>query len=306
MTDIDIPSAPTTVPRVSPELSGVQIHSLHGFRSQEAWGRWTLGKVTAIELNALKSEWIAANLTLTLPLPDQTLQVWLNDSPLGQIRTLNIPAKYNIWLVLPLRQGSNQLRLLTNKSNLDPRFRPFAPHDHSDIAISVENMLLQPILHGTGQLYSIFRPVGLQTYDAALNNQVILFIPAAGAQQLNYSVLATTAGQHFQIRLGRDTVTTFTAPHAGSLMNGTVNLRPHLQQRLTITTTLPPLPGRATSDQTFRLLAEQGGQSSFYVQRLSLMSPVCWKQFELPLALTGVLVFLLWLGLLLFRRSTDH
>ncbi len=304
------PATTTIIPMVSPELSNVQVGGVSGLRGQEAWGRWTLGKETRIDLNAQEAGWTAAHLEVNLPYARQTLQLWLGDTSLGQLMSLKTFTSYDLWLALPLRKGVNQLRLLTDKSNLDPRLQPFAPQDRTDMGVAIQKLQVQPVQpqrqDGSGQLYAIFRPAAMKTYDAVLDRQAVLFVRNAGDHQLHYSVLANAEDQPFQIRLGQDVLTSFSAPHAGSLMTGTVSVHIDEQQPLTISTTSASDTPQGAAARTRQLIDELGGQSAFYIQRFALTPQSPWQAFERPGAVAGALALIVLLGLLLFRRTAHR
>jgi hypothetical protein len=306
---VTAPASAGTVPTVSADLSSVQLGDVSGFRGQEAWGRWTLGKVAALELNAQEAGWAAAHLKVNLPYARQSLQLWLGDTSLGQVRSMKKFTSYDVWLALPLRKGVNELRLLTDKSNLDPRLQPFAPQDRTDMGIALEQLLFEPVQpqhHAApGQLYSTFRTAALKSYDAVLDRQAILFVQNPGDHQLRYSVLANAEGQSFQIRLGQDVLSSFSAPHAGSLMTGAVSLRVGERQPLTISATSASDSRPDGAVRTGPLIDELGGQSAFYIQRFAVTPQSPWQDLERPGAVVGALALIVLLGLLLLKRTAD-
>lgn len=298
-----------TVPTIRPDLPGLQLGNLGGLRGQEDWGRWTLGKVTSVELKAARAGQAEVRLDLDLPYAQQRLSVFLNGRKLTTLKTAHQPQNFNLALPLSLVAGRNELKLVTNKSNLDPRFKPFAPQDLSDMAVSLKQLEFAPlqIFTGTqpGRIYGAVQPPYPPTYQQAPGRQVDLFVQAAGPQVLTYRLLSSADQQTFILRLGGQTLRTVSANRRGTLVSGQVPLGPSGEvQRLSVVSS--PLEGQKPVDDSIATIEKYTGAATFYIQELQVAPAHRWQKWEQPLAGLGVLLGLgLLLGLLFGqRRST--
>lgn len=298
-----------TVPTIRPDLPGLQLGNLGGLRGQEDWGRWTLGKVTSVELKAARAGQAEVRLNLDLPYAQQRLSVFLNGRKLTTLKTAHQPQNFDLALPLSLIAGRNELKLVTNKSNLDPRFKPFAPQDLSDMAVSLKQLEFAPlqIFTGTqpGRIYGAVQPPYPPTYQQATGRQVDLFVQAAGPQVLTYRLLSSADQQTFTLRLGGQTLRTVSADRRGTLVSGQVPLGPSDEvQRLSVVSS--PLKKQASADDSLATIEKYSGAGTFYIQELRVAPAHRWHQWEPPLAGLGVLLGLgLLLGLLFGqRRST--
>lgn len=294
------------VPTVSPDLPGLQLGNLGGFRGQEDWGRWTLGKVTTVELKATRAVQAEVRLNLDLPYAQQHLSVFFNGQTLKTLKAARQPQGFDVILPVNLHAGRNELKLLTDKSNLDPRLKPFAPQDLSDMAVSLKELEFAPlqVFTGTqtGRIYGAVQPPYPPTYQQATGQQVDLFVQAAGPQVLTYRLLSSADRQTFTLRLGGQTLRTVTADRRGTLVSGQVPLGPSDEvQRLSVVSS--PLRERTPADDSLAIIEKHTGAATFYIQELRVTPVQRWQQWEQPLAGLGVVLGLgLLLGLLFAKK----
>lgn len=298
-----------TVPTIRPDLPGLQLGNLGGLRGQEDWGRWTLGKVTSVELKAARAGQAEVRLNLDLPYAQQRLSVFLNGRKLTTLKTAHQPQNFDLALPLSLVAGRNELKLVTNKSNLDPRFKPFAPQDLSDMAVSLKQLEFAPlqIFTGTqpGRIYGAVQPPYPPTYQQATGRQVDLFVQAAGPQVLTYRLLSSADQQTFTLRLGGQTLRTVTADRRGTLVSGQVPLGPSDEvQRLSVVSSA--LKKQASADDSLATIEKYSGAGTFYIQELRVAPAHRWQQWEQPLAGLGVLLGLGALLWFLFGKSQSR
>lgn len=298
-----------TVPTIRPDLPGLQLGNLGGLRGQEDWGRWTLGKVTSVELKAARAGQAEVRLNLDLPYAQQRLSVFLNGRKLTTLKTAHQPQNFDLALPLSLIAGRNELKLVTNKSNLDPRFKPFAPQDLSDMAVSLKQLEFAPlqIFTGTqpGRIYGAVQPPYPPTYQQATGRQVDLFVQAAGPQVLTYRLLSSADQQTFTLRLGGQTLRTVTADRRGTLVSGQMPLGPSDEvQRLSVVSSA--LKKQASADDSLATIEKYSGAGTFYIQELRVAPAHRWQQWEQPLAGLGVLLGLGALLWFLFGKSQSR
>jgi len=289
-----------TVPTISPDSPGLQLGNLGGFRGQEDWGRWTLGKVTSVELKAAQAGWAEVRLNFDLPSPRQHLSVFLNGRKLTTLRTAHQPQNFDLALPLNLLTGRNELKLVTDKSNLDPHLKPFAPQDLSDIAVSLKQLEFAPLQVFTatrpGRIYNAVQPPYPLAYQQVTGRQVDFFVQAADPQVLTYRLLSSADRQTFTLRLGDQTLRTVTAERRGTLVSGRVPLSSSDEvQRFSVVSS--PLGKRHEVDDSLQTIEKYTGAATFYVQELQVAPAYRWQKWEQPLAGLGVL---LGLGLLLW------
>lgn len=290
-----------TVPTISPALPSLQLGNLAGFRGQEDWGRWTLGKVTTVELKAARAAQVEVRLSFDLPYAQQHLSVFFEGRKLTTLKAAQQPQNFDLVLPLNLVAGRNELKLVTNKSNLDPRLKPFAPQDLSDMAVSFKQLEFAPLKlftgTQTGRIYGAVRPPYPPTYQQATGRQVDLFVQAADPQVLTYRLLSSVDRQSFTLRLDGKTVRTVTADRRGTLVNGQLPLRPSDEvQCLSVVSS--PLRERTPADDSLAIIERHTGAATFYIQELRVTPVQHWQQWQQPLAGLGVVLglgALLWL-----------
>lgn len=290
------------VPQLGAGLGGVQFGSLSGFRGQEGWGRWTLGKVSEAEIRAERPLWVEGRLKLGLPVPRQTATISLNGETVAQLSNLQRPATYDLRLALRLKAGNNVVRLVTDKSNRGPSSVPFAPKDASDIALSVSTFELtavQPFVEeAAGHLYNTAKLSTSAAYEAAAGPQVQFFAQLPAQQVLHYRLLSARDRQTFQIRLDGQPLLRTTVQERGTLLTGQLPL-PSGDRLHTVSIAAS---GGAPRDDTLRdsvgSLEQYNGAFPFYIQELRLAPPPGpnWqKPLVGGLALLSVLLLAFWL-----------
>lgn len=295
------------IPRINSALSGVRFEEINGFRGQEEWGRWTLGKVSQVEIRAEQPMWAEVRLKLRLPVPQQTATVSLNGQDLAQVSNSQQSATYNLRLALQLKAGDNFLRLVTNRSNLDPSFKPFAPEDRSDIALSILDFNFDKIQafedKSSGTVYNTLDLNNSKTYVGAVSQEVHLFTHLSGKQILDYRLLSTHDWQTFKIRLDGQTLLQTNSHRRGTLITGQLPLQ--LKDQIQVVTIIAQGSETQTDilHDSVRGLEKDNGYSPFYIQELRFLHPQPWQVWQQPLAIVGVLLCLFILTIWLLRRQ---
>ncbi|GAA5514083.1 hypothetical protein Dcar01_02834 [Deinococcus carri] len=292
------------VPSVDAGLPHVQIQRLSGFRGQEDWGRWTLGKVATAGLTARQSQLATIHLKFSLPYPQQLLNLALNDIPLGKFESARSHQLYDISLLARLKAGDNTISLLTNKSNLSPGLKLFAPEDLTDMAVSLNEMTfsgIQPFTHSSaGLLYGASKMDYPAVYLLVPGGQVDLLSQINGSQVLKYRLLSATDGQTFEFRLDDQPLQRVRAERRGTLVSGNLTLELDGKlHHLSVTATSGMQQTIRVQDSVQRLEAING-PVPYYIQELRLFPQGKWTAVEKPLAGLGVLLCLLGLFAFLF------
>ncbi|MDO4244605.1 MAG: hypothetical protein Q4C89_01095 [Deinococcus sp.] len=297
------------VPTVSPDLPGLHLGNLSGFRGQEDWGRWTLGKVTTVEVKATRAVQAEVRLSLNLPYTQQRLSVFFNGQTLTTLKAARQSQDFDVILPANLHTGRNELKILTDKSNLDPRLKPFAPQDLSDMAVSLKRLEFAPlqVFTGTqtGRIYGAVQPPYPSTYQQATGQQVDAFVQADGPQVLTYRLLSSADWQTFTLRLDEQVLRIVTADRRGTLISGQLPLKPSAEiQRFSVVSS--PLQERTPTDDSLAIIEKHTGTATFYIQDLRVTPVKRWQQWEQPLAGLGVVLGLgLLLGLLFAKNHVN-
>lgn len=294
-----------SVPSVTANLSGVRILNLSGFRGQEDWGRWTVGKTAAVELWSREDSWVEARFDVTLPYPRQSLRLLLNKQAVESLNGAERMTRMTLTLPLQLSRGRNEIKLITDKSNLDPRLTPFAPQDLTDMAVSVQRLQFQPLQVFTdlqaGKLYRATKVRYPSTYQIVDGQQINFFLSMKGSYLLRYRLLGSADKQEFRVFRDGQQIHKVTIRQRGTLVNEqlSVNLDGRLH-RFTIESTAPTTLRR---DDSLAGIEKVNGAHSFYVQNLAIHPITKVQTWEKPLAVLGVLTGLILLLLLLFKRT---
>lgn len=281
----------TELPRISSGLTGVQIGPLAGFRGQEDWGRWTLGKVSEVSFRTERSLWVEGHIKFGLPFPQQNATITLNGERIAEIRGLRQPATCELRLALQLKAGNNIFRIETNKSNRSPENLPFAPKDVSDIALSIsefELIAVQPFTaKSSGQIYNTLILNTSAAYKGVAGTKAQFFVQAAGQQMLNYRLLGARDGQIFQIQLDGRTLLNTTALQRGTLAVGQIPLELSDQLHTVSVVTRNQQAAQAIVPDSVGNLEYYNGSFPFYIQELSLTPSQPWQSWQQPAAGLG-------------------
>lgn len=281
----------TELPRIDSGLTGVQIGPLAGFRGQEDWGRWTLGKISEVSFRTERSLWTEGHLKFGLPFPRQTAAITLNGERVAEVRSLGQPVTYELRLALQLKAGNNILRIETNKSNRSPENSPFAPKDISDMAISVTEFELtdvQPFTAKTsGQIYNTLSLNTSAAYKGVAGTKAQFFVQDTGQQMLNYRLLGARDGQTFQIQLDGRPLLNTTALQRGTLVVGQLPIELRDQLHTVSVVTRNEQVTQARVPDSVGNLEYYNGSFPFYIQELGLTPPQPWKAWQQPAAGLG-------------------
>jgi hypothetical protein len=299
------------VPSVAEDLSDLRIGDLSGFREQELWGRWTLGKTATISLQAKHEGWAEVQLDMSLPYPQQHLQLSLNGQVLIGLTGPQKNAHLVFALPLELRAGRNRFEILTDRSNLDPSSSPFAPQDKTDIAVSLAQIEFAPLQVFTprqmGRVYGVGQLPPPITYQSVSEQGLTLFARLSGPRLLNYRLLSAADQQTFDFQLDGRSMRTVNAGPRGSLVQGQLplDLDGSLHQvRIVVQGVASPHNARSgiAPYDTVRVLEQLAGPFPFAVQELSFSQRHYLQTWAGPLAGAGALMGVLLLALLLFGR----
>lgn len=291
------------IPYLDSTLTGIKIEEINGFRNQEDWGRWTLGKFSQINVKSENPTWIESQINIGLPIPYQDINIALNGKNIAYFGNLQQPLTYNLRLALYLRAGDNFIQIATNKSNYNSP--PFAPKDLSDIGMSISKFSFYPIQPFTqksaGHIYNILKFGSSPGYIGAAGSKVQLFVQTPAAQVLNYRILNTYDWQSFQIQFDNQTLAQLKTQKRGTLTSGqTVLPLDKKLHVLSITTGSIPIQGTPLRDSIGHL-KQYNGDLAFYIQEIRLETPHSWQFWQRPTAVGISLLILMMFAIWLFR-----
>lgn len=295
----------TQIPQIDSALSGVQLRSLNGFRALEDWGRWSLGKVSQVNIRAKKTVWVEARIKIGLPVSGQTALIILNGENLARVENSQQPATYDLRLALHLRAGNNTIQLTTNKSNLDSSSRPFAINDKSDIALSVLSFNLikpQPFTDdSSGKLYNIANLGTSSAYLGAGGQKIQFFTRLSNSQLLKYRLLSAYDRQTFEIRIDGDLLLRTSTQQRGTLLSGQLPIQFKDQLQIVTITAFHDTVYANHPQDSVEVLEKYNGKFPFYIQELRLISPQPWQIWQQSASIVGFFACIFLLILWLFR-----